>query len=96
MQYTVITTTIFPAAAAIASPVADPDPANLEARTNGWPCSSDRTQVCCNSSFTSNCVVQMYGATCLGDTYCCKTSAGTVGSHQPSPHGQTRKYTKAA
>ncbi|KAK8066911.1 hypothetical protein PG997_013658 [Apiospora hydei] len=76
MQYTVITT-IFLATAAIASPVADPDPTNLEARANGWPCPNDRTQVCCNSGSTSNCVVQMYGATCLGDTYCCKTSAST-------------------
>ncbi|KAK8017410.1 hydrophobin [Apiospora rasikravindrae] len=77
MKYTVITTAIFLVAAAVASPVAGPDPADLEVRVSGRLCSGDTKQVCCNSVSPLYCVVQVAGATCLGDTYCCNTSAGT-------------------
>ncbi|KAK8120850.1 hypothetical protein PG999_004970 [Apiospora kogelbergensis] len=83
MQFTIIST-IFMAAAAIASPVAAPpamEPADLVVRTGGGgggdskTCSGDTKQVCCNGLL--NCVVQILGSQCSGGVYCCDTSSGT-------------------
>ncbi|KAK8069913.1 hypothetical protein PG994_006529 [Apiospora phragmitis] len=83
MQFTIIST-IFMAAAAIASPAAAPpamEAADLVARTGGSSggstktCSGNTKQVCCNGAL--NCVVQVLGSQCSGGVYCCNTGSST-------------------
>ncbi|CAJ0540936.1 Ff.00g077990.m01.CDS01 [Fusarium sp. VM40] len=74
MKFATIASVLAMATVAIATPA----PADIEARTGpggGKPsvCSSKTKQVCCNGLL--NCVVQVLGGSCGGNSYCCKTSA---------------------
>ncbi|KAI2463515.1 hypothetical protein F4781DRAFT_437357 [Annulohypoxylon bovei var. microspora] len=69
MQFSTITTLFTLAAVAIAAPT------EVEAR-NGSPgsCSvSQPNQACCTGSLL-DCLVQVSGSACGGQTYCCSTS----------------------
>ena len=71
MQFSTITTLFTLAAVAVAAPT------EVVARTEGGCNNEQPNQVCCTGIL--NCVVQVLGANCGGQAYCCDASgAGTV------------------
>ncbi|KAG9498385.1 hypothetical protein J7337_009190 [Fusarium musae] len=80
MQFTKIASVLAMAAAAIAAPA--PGNYEVEPRTGGSNngnnqpvCSTQSQQVCCNGILS--CTVQVLGATCNNQAYCCNTQAAT-------------------
>lgn len=77
MKFSVAATTLALAATALAAP-------SLEVRTDPQPptpppsdiCPNDNKQVCCTGLLT--CLVQVLGAPCSNDAFCCKTEAPAV------------------
>ncbi len=81
MKYTAALSVLALAATAVAAP------ADLEARTNHnnpppSNCNNNGKQVCCSGLLT--CLVQVLGASCNNQAYCCNTEAPVV-SHPSLP-----------